>query len=540
MSSSSSKAFQWLSLVGIIWLQSINGTNTTFPAYSSQLKNTLSLSQLQINNLVFASNAGKLFGWFSGIAAIYLPLWLVLMIGSLLGLFGYGVQFLFITNQISSPAYWQIFLLTMLAGNSVCWINTVCYVVCIRNFPFHQQVAVGLTTSYQGLSAKIYTDIVSAAFSSSPHKRAKAYLLLNSLLPLLVCVVVAAFVKDIDVVTGDPRNMASGFKLMFMITIATGIYAIISSLGSMSIDLSPLHSVIGTALFLLIPLVVPIVEKIGEKLSRRWRSLDRENRVQNFSTDDQKGLESIKSGVVKEEEEEEHSTEHVHNEVGKVQIHHGIGVREEIGVRLMVKRIDFWLYFLVYIFSATIGLVFLNTFGQIVESRGSSRTSSLVSLSSSFGFFGRLMTSLLDYFFSRSKYMISRPAFLVTLAAPIAGVFFLLLNQANVSLIISTATIGVCTGAITSIAVSITTELFGTKNFSINHNVVVANISIGSFLFGYSSALLYRKEGNEDGSCLGMACYRSTFIIWGSLCALGTTLALVLYARTRKFYSKIS
>lgn len=137
---SSSKALQWLSLVGIIWLQSINGTNTNFPAYSSQLKNTLSMSQLQINNLVFASDAGKLLGWFSGIAAMYLPLWLVLMIGSFLGLIGYGIQFLFVTNQIPSPAYWQLFLLTVVAGNSICWINTVCYVVSIRNFPFHQQV----------------------------------------------------------------------------------------------------------------------------------------------------------------------------------------------------------------------------------------------------------------------------------------------------------------------------------------------------------------------------------------------------------------
>ncbi|XP_004292449.1 PREDICTED: protein NUCLEAR FUSION DEFECTIVE 4-like [Fragaria vesca subsp. vesca] len=528
--SSSSKAFQWLSLVAIIWLQSINGTNITFPAYSSQLKNTLSMSQLQINNLVFASDAGKLFGWFSGIAAIYLPLWLVLIIGSLLGLIGYGVQFLFVTNQISSPAYWQIFLLTMVAGNSVCWINTVCYVVCIRNFPFHQQVAVGLTTSYQGLSAKIYTDIVGAAFSSAPYNTAKAYLLLISLLPLLVCIVVAPFLRDIDVGRGEPGNMAGGFKLMFVITIATGIYAVITSLGSMSIGLSPLHNVIGTALFLLIPLVIPTLEKIGEKVSGRW-SLDKNTRVHNLSIDDQKGLESIESGVVKEEDEEEHTT---------VQVNHGIGVREEIGVKLMVKRIDFWLYFLVYFLSATIGLLFLNILGQIAGSRGSYRTSSLVSLSSSFGFFGRLMPSLLDYFFSRSKYMISRPAFLVALAAPIAGAFFLLLNQANISLIMSTAIIGVCTGAITCIAVSITTELFGTKNFSINHNVVVANISIGSFVFGYSSALLYRKEENEDGSCLGTACYRNTFIIWGSLCSLGTVLALMLYARTRKFYSKNS
>jgi MFS family permease len=134
--------------------------------------------------------------------------------------------------------------------------------------------------------------------------------------------------------------------------------------------------------------------------------------------------------------------------------------------------------------------------------------------------------------------MISRPGSIVALMAPTAGAFLLLVNKANLSLNISTAVIGVCSGAITSIAVSTTTELFGTKNFSINHNVVVANIPIGSFAFGYLAALLYRKERNigGDGKCMGMECYRKTFIIWGSFCFLGTFLALALYLRTRKFY----
>ncbi|EOY34653.1 Uncharacterized protein TCM_042253 [Theobroma cacao] len=56
-------ALQWLSLVGIIWLQSINVTNTNFSAYSTRLKTLLSISQLQLNN------AGKLFGWLAGTAA---------------------------------------------------------------------------------------------------------------------------------------------------------------------------------------------------------------------------------------------------------------------------------------------------------------------------------------------------------------------------------------------------------------------------------------------------------------------------------------
>ncbi|KAJ7964282.1 Protein NUCLEAR FUSION DEFECTIVE 4 [Quillaja saponaria] len=203
----------------------------------------------------------------------------------------------------------------------------------------------------------------------------------------------------------------------------------------------------------------------------------------------------------------------------------------------MLMRVDFWLYFFVYFSGATVGLAFMNNLGQIAESRGCSATSSLVSLSSSFGFFGRLMPSLMDYFY-RSKHGISRPACVMVLMAPTAGAFFLLLNRTDLALYISTAIIGVCTGAITSIAVSITTELFGKKSFSINHNVVVANIPIGSFLFGFLAALIYRKEGNRHGKCMGMECYRNTFIVWGSLCFLGTVLAFILYARTRKFYSQ--
>ncbi|KAG4966432.1 hypothetical protein JHK85_041407 [Glycine max] len=104
---------------------------------------------------------------------------------------------------------------------------------------------------------------------------------------------------------------------------------------------------------------------------------------------------------------------------------------------------------------------------------------------------------------------------MVALMAPTAGAFFLLLNKTHLALYVSTAIIGVCTGAITSISVSTTTELFGTKNFSVNHNVVVANIPVGSLLFGYLAAFVYHKGGHHGhGKCLGMECYRSTFVIW--------------------------
>ncbi|CAK8566029.1 unnamed protein product [Lathyrus sativus] len=502
-----SSTLQWLSLVGIIWLQVINGTNTNFPAYSSQLKQLLSISQVELNNLAFASDAGKLFGWFSGLAAIYLPLWLVLIIGSFLGLIGYGVQYLFITNQISYLSYWHVFFLTFLAGNSICWINTVSYVVAMRNFLSNRHVAVGLTTSYQGLSAKIYTSIVDVV---SSHNKAKTFLFLNSIVPVAVCLILAPIVKEIEV--KNSKHSTVVFALMFVITIGTGIFAVISSLQIFTNKISSLGVLMGLLVSLLLPLLLPICVKIKElvdSLHKKRESL----RIYHFTMEENIDKESN----MKEGEDS--------------------CVMEEIGVKLMLKRMNFWLYFFVYFFGATVGLVFLNNLGQIAESRGSSATSYLVSLSSSFGFFGRLIPSLIDYF-SREKRTISRPALMVGVMAPTAGAFFLLLNKTDIALYISTAVIGVSTGAITSAAISTTTELFGTKNFSVNHNVVVANIPIGSFLFGYSAALIYRKQGNGDGKCMGMECFSNAFIIWGSFCCLGTFLALILYFRTRKFYSQ--
>ncbi|CAI0375298.1 unnamed protein product [Linum tenue] len=139
----------------------------------------------------------------------------------------------------------------------------------------------------------------------------------------------------------------------------------------------------------------------------------------------------------------------------------------------------------------------------------------------------------------RSKYLPPRPALLLLLTAPITAALFLLLNSSHAALYTSTAVIGICTGAITSIAVSITSELFGSRNFAVNHNVVVANIPVGSFCFGYLAAQVYESETLAgESKCMGMSCYRRTFLVWGQLSCFGVVLAFLLYNRTRVFYGK--
>ncbi|EMS55942.1 hypothetical protein TRIUR3_26243 [Triticum urartu] len=89
---SSPTSVHWLSLVGSVWLQTINGPNSDFPVYSSELKTVKGISQVQLNFLAFASDAGKLFGWFAGVAALYVPLWLVAVVGAAFGLVGLHVS----------------------------------------------------------------------------------------------------------------------------------------------------------------------------------------------------------------------------------------------------------------------------------------------------------------------------------------------------------------------------------------------------------------------------------------------------------------
>lgn len=96
---------KWMILVVTIWIQAFTGTNFDFSQYSSSLKSALGISQAQLNYLATASDMGKVFGWSSGLALIYLPLSVVMFITGFMGFFGYGLQWLIINHFISLPYF---------------------------------------------------------------------------------------------------------------------------------------------------------------------------------------------------------------------------------------------------------------------------------------------------------------------------------------------------------------------------------------------------------------------------------------------------
>lgn len=96
---------KWMILVATIWIQAFTGTNFDFSAYSSDMKSVLGISQVQLNYLAVASDLGKAFGWSSGLALMYFPLWVVMFMAAFMGLLGYGLQWLVIRSIISLPYF---------------------------------------------------------------------------------------------------------------------------------------------------------------------------------------------------------------------------------------------------------------------------------------------------------------------------------------------------------------------------------------------------------------------------------------------------
>jgi hypothetical protein len=90
---------QWLGLVTAVWVQCISGNNYTFSNYSHALKTLMGLS--------VAKDVDKAFGLLAGLASDRVPTWLLLAVGSLEGLLGYGVQWMVVSGAVAPLPYWQ-------------------------------------------------------------------------------------------------------------------------------------------------------------------------------------------------------------------------------------------------------------------------------------------------------------------------------------------------------------------------------------------------------------------------------------------------
>ncbi|KAA8515752.1 hypothetical protein F0562_018637 [Nyssa sinensis] len=543
---------KWMILLASTWIQAFTGTNFDFSAYSSDLKSVMGISQLQLNYLSVASDMGKAFGWCSGVSLLYIPLWVVLFMAAFMGLFGYGLQWLVIHRFISLP-YFLVFLLCLLAGCSICWFNTVCFVLCIRNFPANRPLALSLSISFNGVSAALYTLIANAINSSDD----TLYLLLNALIPLITSVVALVPILRQPPPQALPTDAIRRDSVIFLflniLAVFTGLYLLL--LNSLSSNASTARILLAGALLLLVfPLGTP-----GIVYAREWarRTIHSSFRFEgsSFNLVDIDDLELHKELMGSEAS----STSNIWNgspyssrekewccgnTLLKDQL---IVLGEEHSARLLVRRWDFWLYYIAYFCGGTIGLVYSNNLGQISQSLGyGTQTSSIVTLYSACSFFGRLLSAAPD--FLRDKVYFARTGWFALALVPTPMAFlWLALSGSQTALSAATSMIGLSSGFVFSAAVSITSELFGPNSAGVNHNILITNIPIGSILYGLLAAIVYDANIRSSkevvfmgGSmvCMGRGCYFETFVWWGCISLLGLASSFLLFLRTKTAYDR--
>lgn len=509
----------------------------------------MGISQVQLNYLATASDLGKALGWSSGLALMYLPLSAVLFIAALAGLIGYGLQWLLIQNLISLP-YFLVFILCLLSGCSICWFNTVCFVLCIKNFPTNRALALSLTISFNGVSPALYT-LLANAISSTDNS---LYLILNSLVPFFTSF--AALVPILRQPPLEPLSTQAArrdsliFLILNVLAVFTGLYLLVLNSFSFSLFTARLLFT-GAILLLLLPLGIP-----GIVYARQWARRTIHTSFQlhgsGFNLVEVDDLELHRELLGRQEDSNAvanpttNASPHTNKEQGCCDKDRLTVLGEEHPAHLLVLRTDFWLYYLTYLCGGTIGLVYSNNLGQIAQSLGDTpNTTTLVTLYSTFSFFGRLLSAVPD--FMRGKVYFARTGWLAIALVPTPVAFFMLAASANEAIVqAGTAFIGLSSGFIFAAAVSVTSELFGPNSVGVNHNILITNIPVGSLMYGLLAAMVY--DGNVGLSvgklklmdsamvCMGRQCYWETFIWWGCISMLGLASSLLLFFRTRLAY----
>ncbi|KAL2329072.1 hypothetical protein Fmac_022499 [Flemingia macrophylla] len=456
----SSSASKWVGFVAAVWIQCISGNNYTFSNYSDALKTLMGLTQVQLNNLSVAKDIGKAFGLLAGLASDRLPTWAILLIGSVEGLMGYGAQWLVVSRRIHPLPYWQMCVHLCMGGNSTTWMNTAVLVTCIRNFRSNRGPVSGILKGFVGLSTAIFTNLCSALFADDP----ASFLLMLALVPFVICLSGVVFLREIPPAAAAAADAREEFKYF-------GVFNAVA---------------VATALYLLAYGFIP---SPGPLLSRLVRP----------------GNDEEAHRAVKEPLLVERAAEAVIEKRAPV-------VGEEHTIVEALRSVDFWILFVSFLCGVGTGLAVMNNMGQIGLALGYPDISLFVSLTSIFGFFGRIISGSVSEFTIKNA-ATPRPLWNAASQLLMAVGYILLAMAMPGSLYIGSILVGICYGVRLAITVPTASELFGLKYYGLIYNILILNLPLGSFLFsGLLAGILYDMEATttESGgnTCVGGHCYR--------------------------------
>ncbi|CAA3026062.1 NUCLEAR FUSION DEFECTIVE 4-like [Olea europaea subsp. europaea] len=513
MLSPTSPPAKWLGFVTAVWVQAISGNNYTFSNYSDALKSLMALTQLQLNNLSVAKDVGKAFGLLAGIASDRLPSPVILLIGSIEGFVGYGVQWLVVSRRIQPLPYWAMCIFMCMGGNSTTWMNTAILVTCIRNFRKNRGPVSGILKGYVGLSTAIFTDICSALFADDPAK----FLVMLAVIPFVVCLTAIIFLREIppSSTATEENDDTKYFGIINVLAVVIALYLL-------AFDVTGAHGRLFSQVFAAVLLVI-LASPISIPIYLALKNLIRPCSEPKTMDIERNVTESLLAKEVKEPVVEAEVEKNV--EVMEFVEKRRPVLGEEHTIIEALKTLDFWILFVSFLCGVGTGLTVMNNMGQMGLALGYTDVSIFVSFTSIWGFFGRILSGWVsEYFIKRAG--TPRPIWNAASQILMAVGYTIMAIAMPGSLYVGSIVVGICYGVRIAVSVPTASELFGLKYYGLIYNILILNLPLGSFLFsGLLAGFLYDSEASRTAgggnTCLGAHCYRLVFVVMAIACIIG-------------------
>ncbi|KAL1551348.1 protein NUCLEAR FUSION DEFECTIVE 4-like [Salvia divinorum] len=506
----------WVGLGAAVWVQIAAGNAYTFSLYSPSLKSVLGFSQQQLTILGVANDIGENVGILPGIACNKLPPWSVLLVGVFASFFGYGVIWLAVSQTVASMPYWVLWGALCVATNSSAWLGTAVLVTNMRNFPLSRGTVAGILKGYIGLSGAVFTEVFTMVLNGS----ASSHLLLLTLGIPTIGLAMMYFVRPCTPASGEDSRERGHFLFVQAASVTLAVYLLTTTIlkDFLSLGHAISYTFIAVMIVLLMaPLAIPLKMTLFPVIGKRKGE-------QGDLAGDKGDSNAMDPLLTPSSSATNIGSYYESEDVSEVDMLLAVGEGAVKKKRKPRRGEDFTFR------EAIIGV-----------SLGVDDATILLSLFSFCNFLGRLGAGVVSEHFVRSK-TIPRTFWMAVTQSIMILTFLLYASAMNGTLYAATALLGVCYGVQFGIMIPTASELFGLKHFGIIFNFIGLGNPVGALLFsGWLAGQVYDTEAAKQlgSSCIGVTCFRLTFLVLAGLCGVGTLLSVVLTVRLKPVYQML-